>query len=513
MNYIEILNKVVAYESTHNVEDYIVEGWHVWPLLRCAIFINWLHPVPHNQSLVRKYFGSTSLLGKHFVPLRRYLAYLKCIHKSRRADLHKTDESNNHHPIDVIFMTLSERRVFVDNSFFEIYTDPFVDLLRELGFSSLVWEEGNGCHPQYNKSEKIMSKLNAETARLSRIPKEPDWFAHYKILVGNVIGREIAWGEISTMILAVTNKSIVFERWLRKANAQYLFLVCWYNPIAMSAIMAAKRCGVKTIDIQHGVQGKGHFAYSSWLRAPSKGYEVVPNMFWCWGKTSVEELQEFNPAFSAKASAISGGNLWINRWRQPAKQSISAIKRTENQHGDFKKILVTLQRDVPKLLLEAISISPLSWMWLLRFHPSRSKKHRDSDMCLCLKTGHPGLEFERSNESLLYTLLNDCDVHVTESSSCSLEALVFGVPSVILESSEVGETGKFYYRQFIERKLMFSVDTARDLINTINSATMIDQSNQAIMDIFADNHSAKALLNLLLRNSGTKGNTILGEQT
>lgn len=507
MNEIEILDKVLAYESMHNVEDYVVDGWHVWPLLRTAISLHFLPSARPGLmfallSSIRRCLESTPMIGKYILPLGRFLAYSKSGYKQRRSFEHRDDESKNNHLADVILLTLSERRVMVDGSFFEIYTDPLVDLLHELGLSSLVWEQGDGRYPQYSESVKILNKLNAEMIRLShRRLKEPAWFADYRLLVGDVVGREVAWGEIAPMIESVTNRAIVFERWLRRANARVLFLVCWYDPLAMSATMAARRCGVKTVEIQHGVQGKGHFAYSSWLHAPFEGYEVVPDVFWCWGKASAKELQEYNQALFTRSSALAGGNLWLNRWRQSARKSFSVIKRAENDLGGVKRILVTLGHAVPKHLLEAISASPTSWVWMIRFHPSRAMEHRIADMGQFQETGHGGVEFERSNESLLYELLNDCDVHVTEISSCALEALAFGVPSVILGGTYFGETGKSVYRPFIEKELMFSADTASDLIAAIYSATLMDQTDSKISDIFADDNAAKASLSQLMRNS------------
>lgn len=495
MKNIEIVKTVVAYESTHNVEDYIVEGWHVWPLLKALIWLQFLQPVRPNQDL-------KSLIRKYIAPLLRCRAYLKTvIYKLRCGTRHKADELN-HHPVDVIFLTLSERRVVVDGVSFETYTDPFVDMLSELGSSSLVWEQGNGSPSQYSESVKILGRLHAETMIQPPLSlKEPDWFADYRGLVENIIGREIAWAEVAPEIGMVTSRSIVFERWLRKANARFLFFVCWYSPVTMSATMAARRCGVKTVEIQHGLQCEGDFTYASWLRAPSEGYEVMPDVFWCWGKTAAKELKEFNPAFLGRSSAVAGGHLWLNRWCQSARESFPAIKRADNEPSGVKRILVTLQVSVPKLLLEAISGSSLAWVWMIRFHPKRRMKYRAADMRLFLETGHTGLEFERSNESLFFELLNDCDVHVTECSACALEALAFGVPSVILGGSDYGESGKVYYRPFIEKKLMMSADTATDLINAINSSKRIDQASKEISDLFADNDAAKASLSLLLGSS------------
>jgi|CXWL01.1.fsa_nt_gi hypothetical protein len=509
MNDIEILDKVIAYESTHNIEDYVVDGWHVWPLLRIAICLRSFPSVSPSQalvspSLISEYLGSASRVGKYLVPLRRQLVYLKVAYKLYRDSRRNVGESKC--SAEAVFLTLSERRVLFGGTFFEIYTDPFVDILREMGVRSLVWEQGEGQHPQYSASTKILNKLDTEILPLqsfSEAYEEPGWFADYKLLVGDVVGRKIAWGEISPMIRLATNRATVFERWLRRANPKILLTVCWYDPLVMAATMAAKRCGVKTIEIQHGVQGKGHFAYSSWLRAPFAGYEVVPDVFWCWGQAAVGELQEYNPAFAARSSAVAGGNLWINRWRQKTLSSPSAV-RSKNKLRKEKRILVSLGLDIPKLLLDAISASPPTWVWMIRFHPSRNEENRVADMSLCATTQHPNIEFEHATKTLLYELLNDCDVHVTECSSIVLEALVFGVQSIILGGSESGETGKFYYRKFIGKALMFKADTVEELIDAVDMCTFIATTEQLISNIFADNHVARNTLSSLLRSSESK---------
>lgn len=505
MSEIEILERVVAYESTHSVENYIVNGWHVWPLLRCLIL--WMHEMSSGprrvsvfRALLRRHFGSVSLIGKRLLPLRRYLSHLSANYRRLLVGHGKVNELINKQA-DVIFLTLSERRVIVNSTFYEIYTDPFVELLSELGFGSLVWEEGVSRHPQYSESVNIFDRLASERVPLPRKLKEPDWFFDYMVLVDSIIGRKIAWTEIAYQIELVTNFASVFELWMRIATARFLFVVCWYNPIAMAATMAARRCGIKTIDIQHGYEGKGHIAYSSWLRRPSDGYEVVPDVFWCWGNTNAEELRESNPGFLPKSSFVAGGNLWLNRWRQPASKSVLASRPLHNALRWEKKILVTLAFEAPTLLLEVIAASPSTWLWMIRLHPKSSMEQRVAIMAKVQEIGHVGVDIDHHSSALLYELMSDCDVHVTESSSCAIEALAFGVRTVIMGGTAYGDLGKFSYRRYIEESLMDTADTVSDMIVAINSSKRLEQSSKAIGDLFANDVAAKEALARVLMDS------------
>ena len=69
-------------------------------------------------------------------------------------------------------------------------------------------------------------------------------------------------------------------------NIRSIFLNCWFSPELMAVIHEAKNRNIKTIDVQHGIQGKFHPMYSYWVKIKNYNYKLVPDKFWCWDKFS-----------------------------------------------------------------------------------------------------------------------------------------------------------------------------------------------------------------------------------
>jgi len=176
--------------------------------------------------------------------------------------------------------------------------------------------------------------------------------------------------------------------------------------------------------------------------------------------------------------------MWLNR--------LGKI-RSLNEGADtpIKKILVTLQLDISPVLLEAIQHSPHTWKWLIRFHPAREKGKRTLEEEMLRSIGHPDIEIERASEALLYELLCECDVHVTEYSACAIEALAFGVPSVI-----IGVYGRENFIKYIQQGLMFYVESGEQLNSEITRSRRIAPKN--ISDLFASNDDAHEALRIII---------------
>jgi hypothetical protein len=489
MNYIEKLNKSIDYENKNNVQDYIVDGWHVWPLLRTAFCLQFFSENKNEKKSKNK------ILYNAISVVYSIVKYFRAKYKLAVSISYKENRLIKKGG-DVLMLSLSSRKVFIDDSYYDIYTDPLGLIIKDMGLSVLVLEQGNKRSPQFSESLTITNLLDLETQALSLLPrkiKEPKWFSGYTNLVELQIGRVISWNETAKLIENVTDNSKIFEKWIKQSKAKYIFVVCWYDPIVMAAILAARRCGIKVIDIQHGVQGKGHFGYSSWNKVPYGGYESIPDIFWCWGKISANELLCNNKELSKTVKAVAGGNLWLNKWcdyNNTEEKKIDAINGVNSE----KRILVTMQENVHNILLQAINSSPIKWVWIIRFHPARKANDREKDIIILKETGNSRIEFDTENKFLLYNLLNDCDIHVTESSSCALEALAFGVISVILGGSELGETGKDYYKSFIKKKLMLTADSPNELINVIAKTRPVNPNIKDVTDYFTNTNDSKYLL-------------------
>ncbi len=487
---------IEAYEASHAVEEYLINGWHVWPLLKMIAHMRYLPPT----APVASFRGR---LAARFPWLKKSYRWLMYQNKHRVHEIQDAGHNDAHDARrDVVILTLSERRVWLDGALYEIYSDPLVEQLHKNGKSTLVWEQGEERGPRYSKSALVSQRMRAECNQLS-LPDtdEPVWFADYQKFTDEIMGRPVLWNEVASLINVVSIRALVFEQWLRKTGARYLFVVCWYDPFVMAAIMAARRCEIKSIELQHGVSGPMVFPYTSWMRSPREGYEVIPDVFWRWGKESAEDIRRYSPAFSTRPVIVAGGNLWLNRFRRSIRSAyIHSSSAEQPSLHSTKTILVTLQLEVEPLLLDAIAASPSSWKWLIRFHPARENSKRTHEELLFKETGHPGIEIQKANNSLLYGLLCESDVHVTGYSACVTEALAFGVQSVI-----ISKLGREMFSSLIEQGLVVSADTREKLIANIEHAQRINPDEiPAITNMFASDEDARHVLKSIVNRENSE---------
>src|SRR5436190_1412246 len=468
----------------------MVGGWHVWPLLKSALCMPYLAPDPEPTSPPNRRFAFANLRTCMRAQIQRF-----------RFELIGARDQHGRPPptldADAVMLPLSGRRVELDHRLWEIYSDPLVRLARELDCRLRVWESGAERVPRSTPSAWISRRIAAATAfrRLfsPNLP-EPEWFGRFQSVAEPILGRRAHWPEISRLVGDVTTYAAIFASWLRDARARALFVVCWYDTLAMGATMAAKRLGLVTVELQHGIQGPTHFAYAGWQRAPKGGYEVLPDLFWCWGQANVDQLASLNPGFPPTVVALAGGNLWLNQWRDVRLDA--SASRPKTKAAPDRVVLVTLQLELDRVLLEGIAASPRNWTWLVRFHPARAPDGRRNDERLLLATRHPGLDLTRANESLVFQLLSDCDVHVTETSTVALEALGFGVRTIV-----IGQDGMIRFASFIEQGHMRSARTREELVLEITDTTRFDPEAEPLVSaLFASQDTAReALAQILVR--------------
>src|SRR5690606_28068781 len=85
----------------------------------------------------------------------------------------------------------------------------------------------------------------------------------------------------------------VFNFFFEQLQPKVSFGLCYYNDEMLAMNYAAAKSKVISIDMQHGTQGPLHFAYASWTKQPSDGFDLLPSIFWCWDKESALTINEW----------------------------------------------------------------------------------------------------------------------------------------------------------------------------------------------------------------------------
>jgi len=530
MTYKEQTEAMAQYELSHDVTGYRVFDWNAWPLLRtmtayACYRAEALGGAVHRDrpgfsgvarvaGAIRRVpvVGTALAQARRACAIRRAAAAVKALEGIDAAHSEAVAPGGK----DVVIFTYSSRRQKTHEGYYEIYSQPLVERLTDMGVATLVWERLEEVSPRTSPSAWISRPLFLEMTRGPALPAlpEPPWFREFAEFSGRICGRSFSWVDVAGWIGHVQGASLVFERWLRETGAKMLVNVCWYDGDTMAATLAAHRLGVTAVDLQHGIQDDGHFAYSGWMKVPRHGYEIVPNVFWCWGEGEAQRLMQRNPAFAAHCTTLVGGNLWMERWRTgpldlryPRAEELTALAARYRT-----VVLVALQQHSGHFvdgIAEAMRIAPADWLWLVRLHPAAPEEEtRHARETLASGAAQGRVEFDLGGELPLFMLLKLAHLVVAGHSTVSLEALAFGVPSVI-----VTENGRDACARYLEEGVMTFARGGAELLGALERSRTIagERCIAASADIFAAGErcvpAIAAFLSELGNRPGAKAHT------
>jgi hypothetical protein len=259
--------------------------------------------------------------------------------------------------------------------------------------------------------------------------------------------------------------SQVFYLILKRSKVKYVFVVCYYEEYSYALVLAANRLGISTIDIQHGVQGKYHFAYSPFATVPETGYSMLPRVFWTWDITSHDNISDWN---TDKHSSFLIGNVWLSYFN-----SLTDFNDTLPSWKPI--ILLSLQpvfNPLSDTLLECIKISGDEFIWYLRLHPRQLSQRSVVWDRIKINGLQDFVNIDEATDLPLPYLLNKCLVHVTLFSSVVFEAEMMGTPSIIIH-----ETGKLMYEDNDSTMFIFAND-ATEILEAIRFVQMNKQKTR-----------------------------------
>ncbi len=454
-----IVSAFGSFERENPVESFEAFEMRVWPVLR-----NWLgFQLAWKKPPAQRVSGWAAIQkkGRSFSSLLSDFLRFRILERDERFLSSEKSKSAR----DVVILTDSNRCFLREGRLFHYIADPAVRELDRLGLAADVWDLGKtGPGNREIKPVWLRRRLDAEIRRrlsLARVSGEfarwernaPSWFGPFGRWAGELLGRPVDWSEVAARLRYVCLVARIFEQWLGKTRPRFLVVDCWYGLTAMGAILAASRQGIFSLDIQHGLQSASEFGYSNWTKAPVEGYGCFPDAFWVWGRENVQDLHAHNsPALVEEGRVVACGNLWFNQCRYHAdavlQQEIGELKRLTS--GYSRVFLVTLQpsQRVEEAVLPALQNSAPDVFWFVRLHPRMAAEEKRRVEQMALTVGERVNVADASRVSL-YALLQVASVHLTGYSTCALEALAFGKPTVLVHAS-----GLSLFRKQIEQGLM-----------------------------------------------------------
>lgn len=249
-----------------------------------------------------------------------------------------------------------------------------------------------------------------------------------------------------TLVQCCKDSLDLFSRWFSfglkffrgRTSLKTIFVTSWYFPDMMGLVAAARLFGIGSVDIQHGKQGKFQPMYSGW-DIPEEGYDLMPDLFWCWGKKSADHILSSSPNRSNHRPVI-GGYPWLDYYSRFLKAESSTF------FTQFPvRVLFTLQpptvenfRPIPDFVVDYLLSMPSNVFFVFRGHPNHknAKQYCQQRLSLC----SPSLYSIDDGSKPLYDLILSSTHHLTAFSSCCYEASEFGVPTLLY-----GDTARALY--------------------------------------------------------------------
>jgi hypothetical protein len=434
---LSFLNKI---EKDIPVNTWKVGSRNIWPLIRITMaFDLFLVEDFNSNNQIAKYRGFYSKFVKVFETfLLGIINYFR--------DFSKNDFSDS--KIDVLYLINSSTRYFkLDGKWYNPFSDPFYSIINKHNIKQRVIELTSDYQyriPRYRKSKLVQLDFFIIQLRALIISKfkKIDFkkFEGLDLLNRNLSSsfskyKKIDENYFNSRIIAFELYRKYYLRRLKKWQPKVIICHGFYSPDVLALISAANELNIKTIEVQHGVQGKFHLAYSNWNNIPKEGYELFPDLFWTWTKSEQNNINQWIQ-HNAKHKVIVGSNpgLYIlDEFGNDTSVEISkSIKKVIDSRPSSKNIVFTVQAffELPDFLINIIKVRT-DWNWWLRVHPQYSEtKQPLIDKFEKLKCKNVII-----NEAGLFPLtelLKFMDLHITEFSSSVIEAKCLGKGSVVI---------------------------------------------------------------------------------
>jgi hypothetical protein len=252
-------------------------------------------------------------------------------------------------------------------------------------------------------------------------------------------------------IESVIQQTAVVGYWLRnhlgRAKPKAVLVSAYYGLIGHGGSWACRQLGIPIADVQHGVAGSTHHAYS-WPNAPRDGFNTLPTAFFTWSDQECEDLRRTSGEWTPGLLAV--GNVWrlldeslangesrrifrpgaIRTARREVKEDQASICAIKERTLGNKDILLALHPDEPIPWFGTLRrLCPREWRFWIRLHPGEFKNNEALAQRLAENLDERTFVIEPSQVPL-NVILSEVDVVLTKFSSVALDARAYGVPTV-----------------------------------------------------------------------------------
>jgi hypothetical protein len=230
-----------------------------------------------------------------------------------------------------------------------------------------------------------------------------------------------------------------YAKWIKKYSPKVLVLYSFYSDFFLAIVYAARSIGIPVIDIQHGVIGSYHFAYTNWNAVRNDNF-FIPNYCLTWNDFVAESI---NRTSGEVMRAFHVGDF--SMFSKIAERDAHKIQCSNSQSvvREIPHVVIsTGAKILPQELMQLIN-SDIKIFWHIKLHP----RYSDETKFIFYKENikKPNTMIHYNDGVVLGQLFEECDLHITEESAAVFEAERFGLKNII-----VSEIGRDYFQQYID---------------------------------------------------------------
>ena len=446
----EFTNFINDLEKKYPVNEWKIEGIHLWPLIK-----------------IRLSFSFHSKPSPKFSEQRSYFFILKSLFKSvyQLADLYLKNEKKPKR----LFCLAPHFRFFDGEKYINRYFNKLINSSEDSSLDFIFGEYGNTTKEYREKvdfSDKTLYLENYKYLALiirkflwKRYYNNAEWTEFQEFIndVENKLGKKfISKEELIKQFTFIDLLKKIYKIFLVKNSVNEVYLLCYYVSEMYAMNLATSELQINSWDIQHGGQGNLHLAYSNFNKIPTAGYKLLPKRFWVWDSASGAVISKWSSKQNYHQVEVKG-NPWID----------FCLKTYSSGIPDNKKIILYTMQPVGGTLLEnyiieAIKKTPPEFEWWLRLHPRQLQEKAKLQSIINAEGISSRVNINEALYLPLPGILSKTFVHISKFSGSILEAFIMKVKTIII--SQIG------------------VESFPDVVNSEYAVIHLDQNADKLID-------------------------------
>ncbi|KAF2334182.1 hypothetical protein [Flavobacterium ginsenosidimutans] len=442
----EIKKIIIDIEQKWPVDRWIVNGIHIWPLVRIKIYTHYLSKLlsvangnnSNNVASAKKNAWTEKIKKSYSIISFLYFLMFFFLRLKKKK---------------IVFFGAHFHRVLQNGVYFNRFYDSMIEA-HNLKEDVYVIEYRKVNPLNFNQQaiidlEKYLGAYRLIIKMLNKFKSKENVYAlegykeFYDYLDLKMLGIELE--SLINWSLKINSLKRFFNILFKKIEPQKIVFLGYYGLDDLTAaVVSANEMQIKTVDLQHGTQ-INNMAFNSWTKFPESGFNTVVKEFWTWDEESKKAIDLW-ASKTSNTTAKTIGQPYVSYWLNKRKEDFSKPN----------KILYTLHLSKIEEMLGSdliFVIKNINYQWILRLHPRNSIAKEDLENFLEINKIKDKVIIQSPIEMPLPKVLSESVLHVTNYSGALIEARMMNIPSVI-----INKLGLEIYEQYIDNELVHFID-------------------------------------------------------